>query len=99
MNSYRQRLERLFGRARRWPPPAAEESSSAPFGFATSVAARWAGSRQCPSQRDAWERLCWWGAGAAAAICLSATVYHTLVPETGVFDSFVYIQADSDGLF
>lgn len=98
MNSHGQRLERLFNRARRSPKPSAEEASSPPFGFATSVAARWAGSRQRPSQRDAWERLCWWGAGAAAAICLSATVYHTLLPEADVFDSFVYIQADSDDL-
>jgi hypothetical protein len=43
---------------------------------------------------DAWERLCWWGAGASVAVCFMAFVSQSLTPEPNPFDALIETPAD-----
>jgi len=87
MNSEKDRLDKFLGLARKGrhqesPGPVSE---SAPIGFATRVAARWAETPK-GSVADAWERLAWWGGGLAAAACVFAITLHRPEPEPTGFD-------------
>jgi hypothetical protein len=68
-------------------------------GFATRVAARWAISRRQPNLAGLWERLCWWGAGAATALCLAGVIYRTSLPEPDPFEEFMNAPMEGANLF
>ncbi|MBI2929473.1 MAG: hypothetical protein HYY24_27735 [Verrucomicrobia bacterium] len=74
MNPHRRQLKTLFALARhaRTQPVHVAEAQAAPLGFATRVAARWGGQARRLRPADLWERLAWWGAGAAVAVCVVA---------------------------
>src|SRR6185436_9235054 len=101
MSSEPKRLNRLLQLARRAKasPAAPVENSAnadakenansaatAPFGFATRVASRWAATPRGPTAADLWERLSWWGSGLAAASCLLVLAFHQAAPEPSGFD-------------
>lgn len=58
----------------------AREQGAAPRGEHEPKPASWA---------VAFERLCWWGAGAAAALCLFLGALHRPPPEPEVFESLL----------
>ena len=64
----------------------ANSAATAPFGFATRVAGRWAATPRGPTAADLWERLSWWGSGLAAASCLLVLAFHQAAPEPSGFD-------------
>ncbi len=78
------RLQQLLNLARRGRP--APPVDALPFGLATRVAARWAGSASRANAGELWERLCWWGTGAAAAICIVTVSIQAQPPEPTAFD-------------
>jgi hypothetical protein len=53
-----------------------------------------------PPERASWavafERLCWWGAGATAALCLFLGALHRPPPEPEVFESLLEWPATGD---
>ena len=82
-----ERLNKVVRLARKaYKPSAAEPLQSAPFGFSTRVAARWATESNRTDLTDLWQRLSWWGATASLLICLSAAVYRATLPEPNAFD-------------
>lgn len=92
-------LRKLIQAARKAPMPTeAPPVSTAPFGFSTRVAARWAALPKRSGLADIWERLCWWGASASVAVCLTAFVSQSLQPEPNPFDVLLEAQADAADL-
>lgn len=88
-------LRKLIQAARKAPMPTeAPPVSTAPFGFSTRVAARWAALPKRSGLADIWERLCWWGAGASVAVCLLAFAGQSLQPEPDPFDALMEAPAD-----
>jgi hypothetical protein len=84
MNQYPNRLTRLLALARRAPrtPVTPPEPEPAPLGFSTRVVAQVREKRQRHSGLVVWERLCWFGAGAAVVVCLAAGVHaHHATPQ------------------
>jgi hypothetical protein len=73
-------LDRLLRTARENPPP--PPATIAPFGFATRVAAQWAGAHPVPTTLPVWEQLCRRVAGgmAVAALVITLTAWGSWVP-------------------
>ena len=90
----RESLRKLIVAARKAHSPGCVPTpASAPFGFATRVAARWADARHRVSRGDLWERFCWWGASVSVAVCIAAFSYQELRPEPNAFDLILDAQA------
>lgn len=85
------RLQHLLDLARRGRPiPPLEEL---PPALATRVAARWVGSSRQANAGEIWERLCWWGMGAAAVICIVTVSLHPHPPEPTAFEILLSIPS------
>ena len=82
-------LQKLIRAARKAPLASVPPEPSAPFGFSTRVAALWVAGRGRSGLSDAWERLCWWGAGVSVAVCVLAFVGQSLQPEPNPFDELI----------
>ena len=96
MSGNNEPLRRLIQAARKaHAPPLAPSDLPAPFGFSTRVAALWVAVPRRAGWADAWERLCWWGAGASVAVCLFAFVNQSLQPEPNPFDVLLESTADA----
>ena len=90
MNRDQRKLDRLLTLARKAPRPREPDFPiPAPFGLAGRIAAQWAARAEPHDGAEAWERLCWWGAGTAAAVCLLTVVYQRQLPEPTVFDLLI----------
>ena len=95
MSANHESLRKLIEAARKAQALPSPPESSAPFGFSTRVAARWAALPRRSGLADAWERLCWWGASASVAVCLLTFASQSLQPEPNPFDVLLEAQADA----
>ena len=96
MSKNRESIRKLVVAARKaHAPQPADKLAVAPFGFATRLAAFWAAKPRRLNWTDAWERLCWWGAGASVAVCLIAFVNQSMQPDSNPFDVLLEAQADT----
>jgi hypothetical protein len=96
MSANHEPLRKLIGAACKAQPLApAPTDMTAPFGFSTRVAARWAAARGRSSPVDAWERLSWWGAGASVALCLLVFVGQSSQPDPNPFEVLIEAQGDA----
>lgn len=101
MNVHRRELKNLFALARRAQrqPVAAAEAHTVPLGFATRVAARWTSQARSPRTADLWERLAWWGAGAATAVCVVAMLLPRSAHEPTGFELLLATPQAEEALF
>lgn len=91
------RLARLLTLARKAGAELTSELPASPPGFAARVAARWARpDAHGPSVADLWERVCWWGAGAAVAVTVLAVSYQGGAPEPAAFDLLLAVPAEEE---
>ncbi len=77
MSRYPHSLTRLLALARRAPRTPSEQSEPepAPLCFSARVVAQARTERRRHTGLVAWERLCWFGAGAAVVVCLVAGLH------------------------
>lgn len=99
MNPQRKKAAQLFALARRAPAPKQTEVPPVPLGFATRVAAQWAGSQPLRSPGDLWERFCWCGAGVAVAVCVTTMTLRPAAEETNALDLLLQAPARGTSLF
>ena len=91
------RFHQFLDLARRGRPVAPLEPPLS--GFASRVAARWSAAPRTPSVGELWEKLCWWGAGAAVAVCVLSALIPPPASEPTAFDILLSVQPSSDSTF
>lgn len=88
------RFQQFIAAARRGRPQ--ERPLPLPPFLAIRVAASWAATPRSPHLARLWERLCWWGAGTAVAICLATGVLQSSRPEPTGFDLLLELPQAGD---
>ena len=91
-----ERFDTFLELARRGRP---EPSAEAPYGFASRVAARWAGAPKHPSLADLWERLCWYGAGVSLAALVFSASFAPPTSQPNAFEMLLSVPEISRDIF